>query len=300
MEKSFLVIGTGEVGIAMLDSLYKYKATSTKPFTVGALVQPSSASNENAPHSKYAGLAVEAVDLVSESIENLAGILRKYDTVICCSGFSIGAGMQVKITKAVLEAGVRRYVPWQFGADYDKIGRGSAQPVFDEQLDVRDLLRAQNKTHWIIVSTGMITSFLFREDFGVINLSEKVIHALGNWQHSLTLTSCEDIGAVTVEVLFHQPEILDQVVFISGDTVTFQEIADKMEGLFKTGFERALWDRTYLEQKLNDDPDNIFHRYRLVFTHPGVTWPMSETFNHRNNIPTTGIVEWAEAHIAAI
>lgn len=300
MEKSFLVIGTGEVGIAMLESLYQYKVTSTQQFTIGALVQPSSAGNESAPHSKYAGLAIEAVDLVSKSIENLAGILRKYDTVICCSGFSIGAGMQVKITKAVLEAGVRRYVPWQFGADYDKIGRGSAQPVFDEQLDVRDLLRAQNKTHWIIVSTGMITSFLFREDFGVIKLSEKVIHALGDWQHSLTLTSCEDIGAVTVKVLFHQREILDQVVFVSGDTVTFQEIADKMEDLFKEKFERALWDRTYLEQKLNDEPNDIFNHYRLVFTHPGVTWPMNETFNHRNNIPTTGIVEWAKTHIAVI
>jgi hypothetical protein len=297
MEKSFLVIGTGEVGIAMLDSLYKYKATSMQEFTVGALVQPSSVSNESAPHLKYADLVIEPVDLVSESIKSLAGILRKYDTVICCTGFSIGAGMQVKITKAILEAGIRRYVPWQFGADYDKIGRDSAQPVFDEQLDVRDLLRAQNKTHWIIVSTGMITSFLFREDFGVINLSEKVIHALGDWQHSLTLTSCEDIGAVTVEVLFHQPEILDQVVFVSGDTVTFKEIADKMEGLFEEKFERVLWDRTYLKQKLNDDPDNIFCRYRLVFTHPGVTWPMSETFNHFNNIPTTGIVEWAKAHL---
>jgi hypothetical protein len=300
MEKSILVIGTGEVGIAMLDSLYKYKATNTQQFTIGALVQPSSAGNEGAPHSKYADLDIEGVDLVSESIENLAGIFRKYDTVICCSGFSIGAGMQVKITKAVLEAGVRRYLPWQFGADYDKIGRGSAQPVFDEQLDVRDLLRAQNNTHWIIVSTGMITSFLFREDFGVINLSEKVIHALGDWQHSLTLTSCEDIGAVTVEVLFHQPEILDQVVFVSGDTVTFQEIADKMESLFEEKFERALWDRSHLEQKLIDEPNNIFNRYRLVFTHPGVTWPMNATFNHRNNIPTTGIVAWTKANITAL
>ena len=77
MEKSFLVIGTGEVGIAMLDSLYKYKVTSTQQFTVGALVQPSSAGNESAPHSKYAGLAIEAVDLVSESIENLAGRANK-------------------------------------------------------------------------------------------------------------------------------------------------------------------------------------------------------------------------------
>ena len=299
MEKSFLVIGTGEVGIAMLDSLYKYREANSQHFKIGALVQPLHAGIGSGPDLRFADLTIEAVDLVAESIENLANVFRKYDTVICCSGFSIGAGMQLKITKAVLEAGVRRYVPWQFGADYDKIGRGSAQPVFDEQLDVRDLLRAQSKTHWIIVSTGMITSFLFREDFGVINLSQQVIHALGDWQNSLTLTACEDIGALTVEVLFHQPEILDQVVFVSGDTVTFEEIADKMEEVFDVKFERVLWDYQFLEKKLNDEPDNIFNKYRLVFTHPGVTWPMEVTFNDLNNIPTTGIVEWAKAHVTS-
>jgi hypothetical protein len=41
----------------------------------------------------------------------------------------------------VLQAGVERYVPWQFGVDYDVVGRGSGQEVFDEQSDVRDMLR---------------------------------------------------------------------------------------------------------------------------------------------------------------
>lgn len=297
MQKSFLVIGTGEVGIAMLQSLIKYKEVYNEQFDIGVLVQPSSVEDKNAPHAKFAGIAIEGVDLVSESIESLAETFKKYETVICCSGFSIGAGMQVKITKAVLDAGVRKYVPWQFGTDYDKIGRGSAQPVFDEQLDVRDLLREQQKTHWIIISTGMITSFLFREDFGVIDLSNKVIHALGDWQHSLTLTSCEDIGTVSVEVLFHKPEILDQVVYVAGETASFKEIGDKMDRLFNVKFERVLWDDKFLKNKLKDDPSNIFNRYRLVFTHPGVTWPMEITFNHHNNIPTVGIEQWANDNI---
>jgi hypothetical protein len=297
MEKSFLVIGTGEVGIAMLDSLYKQKELLKQEFVIGALVQPSYDRDENKSYSKFASLRIERVDLIQESVEDLTDVFRKYDTVICCSGFSIGVGMQVKITQAVLLAEVRRYVPWQFGADYDKIGRGSAQPVFDEQLDVRDLLRAQGKTHWIIVSTGMITSFLFREDFGVISLSQKVVHALGDWQQSLTLTSCEDIGALTVRVLFEKPEILDEVVFVAGDTVTFEEIADRMEDLFSVKFQRVLWDYVYLKNKLIDNPQDVFNRYRLVFTNPGVTWPMKDTFNYQRGIPTIGIVEWADKNI---
>ena len=74
----------------------------------------------------------------------------------------------MKIAQAALEGGVRRYFPWQFGVDYDVLGRGSAQDLFDEQLDVRDLLRGQSSTEWVIVSTGMFTNFLFEPSFGVV------------------------------------------------------------------------------------------------------------------------------------
>lgn len=296
MEQSFLVIGTGEVGLAMLNSLMNYQQTHS--FKIGVLIQRSRIGiDEVSQNANYKNITIETADLVEDSRTQLAAIFKNYDTVICCSGFSIGAGMQVKITQAVLEADVKRYVPWQFGADYDKIGRGSVQPVFDEQLDIRDLLRAQNKTHWVIVSTGMITSFLFREDFGVISLKNKVVNALGDWKHTLTLTSCEDIGALTVAILFHTPALLDQVVYVAGDTVSFEEIADKMETLFQTEFYRVLWSIPVLKENLEKEPDNIFNRYRLVFTHPGVTWPMSATFNAQNGIPTVGIEQWAKENI---
>jgi hypothetical protein len=45
-------------------------------------------------------------------------------------GFASGPGSQLKICRAVLEAGVERFFPWQFGVDYDVIGRGSAQTLF--------------------------------------------------------------------------------------------------------------------------------------------------------------------------
>ncbi len=298
MKKSFLIIGAGEVGLAMLNSLHDYQEKHGQQLEIAVLVQPlvnSAARIKNNP--RFANVKVEAVDLVNENIQNLIAVFEKYDTIICCSGFSTGRGMQVKITNAVLDAGVTRYVPWQFGVDYDKIGRGSAQPSFDEQLEVRDLLRAQHNTHWIIVSTGMITSFLFREDFGVINLSEKKISALGDWQNSLTLTSCEDIGNLTIEILFHQPEILDQVVFIAGDTLTFEEMFHKLEGLFDMGFDRKVWDIPQLEKDAKDNSDNVFSRYRLVFTNPGVTWPLSDTFNYQNKIAAVGFERWIKENI---
>ena len=75
------------------------------------------------------------------------------------------------MVRATLQAGVKRYLPWQFGLDYDAIGRGSGQDLFDEQIDVRDLLRSQQgqegETEWVIVSTGLFLSFLFENGFFV-------------------------------------------------------------------------------------------------------------------------------------
>ncbi|SEW53480.1 aromatic alcohol reductase [Chitinophaga arvensicola] len=298
MKQSFLVIGAGEVGLAILNSLYDYQEKHGQPLDIAVLVQPLASSVARIKNNpKFINVTVETADLVNENITALSGIFKKYDTVICCSGFSTGKGMQVKITKAVLDAGVSRYIPWQFGVDYDKIGRGSAQPSFDEQLDVRDLLRAQHNTHWIIVSTGMITSFLFREDFGVVSLSDKTVSALGSWQHALTLTSCEDIGRLTIEILFRQPEISDQVVFIAGDTLTFKELANTLEKVFNMEFKRKLWDIPKLQKAAIEDPADVFNRYRLVFTNPGVTWPMTQTFNYQHRIPTVDVERWVKENV---
>lgn len=61
----------------------------------------------------------------------------------------------MKLAKAALQSGVPRYFPWQFGVDFEVIGRGGPQDIFDAQLDVRELLRGQTATEWVIISTGM-------------------------------------------------------------------------------------------------------------------------------------------------
>jgi hypothetical protein len=89
-------------------------------------------------------------------------------------------------------------------------------------------------------------------------------------------------------------------VFISGETATFTQIAEKVEVLFNTKFERILWSKAQLSEALEREPSNIFNKYRMVFTHPGVTWPMEKTFNYQWQIPTIGISEWAKANILSV
>src|SRR6201999_2404391 len=172
------------------------------------------------------GIAVEHADLATASAAELAAIMTRYHTVISCIGFAAGPGTQRKLAEAALAAQVPRYFPWQFGVDYDVIGRGSAQPLFDEQLDVRDLLRHQRVTEWVIISTGMFTSFLFEPAFGVVDLAANTVHALGSWDTAVTVTTPDDIGVLTAEILLAEPRMANTVVYTAGDTITYGRLAD--------------------------------------------------------------------------
>jgi hypothetical protein len=94
---------------------------------------------------------------------------------------------------------------------------------------LRDMLRAQSRTHWVIVSTGTFTRFLFEPAYGAVALQNARVRALGSWDHRLTVTTPDDIGRLTIAILKHEPQVDDCVVFVAGDTVTYRVLADKME-----------------------------------------------------------------------
>lgn len=75
--------------------------------------------------------------------------------------------------------------------DYEVIGRGSSQALFDEMLDVRDLLRSQTTVGWTIVSTGLSFSFLFAKEFQVVDTAARTACALGSWENQITLSKSQ-------------------------------------------------------------------------------------------------------------
>lgn len=58
---------------------------------------------------------------------------------------------------------------------------------------------------WVVISTGMFTSYLFEPEFGVIDLPGRKVNALGTASNAVTLTTPEDIGAMTAQIVFHSP-----------------------------------------------------------------------------------------------
>lgn len=300
---SILVIGTGELGAGVLGALTRHPAIHSGAAGVGVLLRPPAAGTDldRAARSKElaaSGVTVEHADVATASLAELGAIMGRYHTVISCVGFAAGPGTQRKLAQSALAAGVSRFFPWQFGVDYDEIGRGSAQPLFDEQLDVRGLLRSQHATEWVIVSTGMFTSFLFEPEFAVVDLPAETVHALGSWDNEITLTTPEDIGVLTADIVFAEPRIRDTVVYLAGDTVSYRELADIVERVRGTTVTRTLWTTDLLVDRLRQDPEDTMSRYRAVFARPnGVAWPKDQSYNAVRGISTTTVEEWARANL---
>jgi hypothetical protein len=212
-----LVVGTGELGLSVIRALAARSRHAGARIT--ALLRPEAASPPPPPRRtlleelETLDVAIVYADIGATDAAGLAETFRPFRTVVNCTGFVAGPGTQLKLAAAVLAAGVERYVPWQFGVDYDTIETGSGGGIFDEQIAVRALLRAQQATCWTIVSTGMFTSFLFEPAFDVANLQELTVNALGSWDTRVTVTTPEDIGKLTGGHSFHaagryEPDLL--------------------------------------------------------------------------------------------
>ena len=304
-DANFLVLGAGELGMPVLRALAGRVGSDGKD-RVSVLLRPAAMASRDPAKTgdldelRSLGVTLVPGDLAAASVTELAHLFGRFDTVVSCVGFASGTGTQLKLAQAALAGNVRRYVPWQFGVDYDLIGRGSAQDLFDEQLDVRDLLRGQRRTGWIIVSTGMFTSFLFEPSFGVVDMHRPLVRALGTLDTEVTVTTPDDIGTLTTEILFSTPLIDSDIVHVGGDTLSYGRLAEIIEQVTGKQVERSVWTEAQLAAELAAEPDDSLRKYRAVFAAGrGVAWNMADTFNAQRGIATTDVAAWASARFGS-
>ncbi|MET0819773.1 MAG: aromatic alcohol reductase [Aeromicrobium sp.] len=301
--QSILVLGAGELGLPVLRNLVRV-AERAPGSQVSVLLRESTITTD-APEKKAQidelrdlGVQMVAADLVNDSIDQLATVFARFDTVIGCAGMVAGRETPMKLATAALRSGVKRYFPWQFGVDFEVIGRGSPQDLFDSQLDVRELLRAQDTTEWVIISTGMFTSFLFEPAFDVVDLDHDTVNALGSLDNSVTLTTPDDIGALTAEIVFFEPRFRNDIVYLAGDTVTYGQVTSILERVLGRPFAANVWSVPHLIHELENDPDHHIKKYRAVFAQgKGVAWPKVGTFNERQSFDVTTVEQWARQNL---
>ncbi len=141
----------------------------------------------------------------------------------------------------------------------------------------------KERTEWVIVSTGMFTSFLFEPSFGVVNLAHNTVNALGSWDNAVTVTTPEDIGALTTEIVFAKPRIANRIVHIAGETLSYKRLADTVDAVLGRHVRRTAWSVPRLKDELAEEPGDAIRKYRVVFAEgKSVAWGCRATHSMRN------------------
>ncbi len=117
-------MGAGELGIAVLRNLAGLVDSGFDVSLSVLLRSPGARAvslRKQAEIEELKSLGINFVfgDLAAQPVEDLARVFTKFDTVIGCTGFAAGKSIQLKLARAALAGGVKRYVPWQFGVDYE-------------------------------------------------------------------------------------------------------------------------------------------------------------------------------------
>lgn len=162
---------------------------------------------------------------------------------------------------------------------------------------MRDLLRGQQGTEWVIVSTGMFMSFLFEASFGVVSGDRGTVRALGSWENEVTVTAPGDIGVVVAEIVWAALEVRG-VVYTAGETVRYGRLAGVLERVWGREVRREEWSVGILKEELDRDPGDGLKKYRVVFAEgKGVAWSEEETFNKGRGLRLQGVDEWVRENM---
>jgi len=145
-------------------------------------------------------------------------------------------------------------------------------------------------------------SFLFRPDFGVVDIPARKVGALGSWDTEITVTDVADIGVAVAEAVLGPP--LDsttgdaesgRVLYIAGDTLSYRQIADLVDKCFadragqecgRSGkFDRELWDTKARDAQKERDGAKVMYKYRSTFARgKGVAWNKEGTFGEERGL----------------
>lgn len=297
-----LVIGASELGVAMVKALLNHPAV----YDVSVLIRPPTIAQDASGSKLVSALRALNIRLVpgdfeSDSEDSLKETLSRFHTVIGCSEISPGVpGLQARVVRLILDAKVARYIPWQFGVDYDVLSQGPLREIVEEQVQVRTLLRSQNHTSWIIVSSGIFMSDLMNhEGLGLMISRNNKFRALGSWDTHITTTDMWDVASITALILMERPEVKNEVCLIAGDTLSYSQIVSAYETVYRhCKIEKEIWSREYLQDRLVAKPGNELRRQRCIYaSNVGIAWSKADSWIGQRGIHVKTLRQYFEQRL---
>jgi hypothetical protein len=174
------------------------------------------------------GVPVFKADYTDVSSIKLA--MEGQDMVISMVG-GIAAGDQQVFIDAALAAGVKRFLPSEFGPYSRNPEFAALNPVvLPAKAGTVDYLRSkQPLISWSSLVTGAFFDWAMKVGFFGFDLASKTVTLIDGGTSVFTTTTLSTIGKALVAILEHRGETKNQYIFVSSFNVSQKDILDVVE-----------------------------------------------------------------------
>ncbi|KAF2499643.1 isoflavone reductase [Lophium mytilinum] len=216
--KNVILIGAGgNLGPAILEQLI------ASSFNITVLSRKESTS------TFPSGVKVIKADY--SDVSALVAAFKGQDAVVATLA-APALGDQPKFIDAAIAAGVKRFIPSEFGSDTASAALRKAVPAFEGKKAIVDYLKTKEKEiSWSAVITGAFFDWGVKVGFLGPNLQTKTADVIDNGTAPFTATNLATIGKAVVSILQHEAETKNQYVYISSFNTSQAEVVSLVEKL---------------------------------------------------------------------
>jgi uncharacterized protein YbjT (DUF2867 family) len=218
--KNVIIIGAGgNLGPSVL------KAFLNSSFKTSVLSREGSNSTFPA--------AVSVIRANYESVDDLKQAFQGQDAVISLVGGN-ALGDQNKLIDAAVAAGVKRFLPSEFGSDTPSSKTRAIVPVLEAKYATVNYLKSkEDSISWTSIVTGPFFDWGLKVNFLGFNAAQKTATIIDSGNATFSTTNLGNIGLAVVKALENAEATKNQYVYVSGFQTSQNEIlaaAEKITG----------------------------------------------------------------------
>lgn len=226
IDKVALAGATGNLGPAILDAL------------VSAGFRVTVLTRQTTPPNLPSSVAVRQVDYTS--LDSLTLALQGQDAVVSslpslASTFpnngSSNNNEQLLLVEAAAKAGIKRFLPSEFGANTSSHEKTRSLPIFQPKVAVQGALMEQvrsnpNGMSYTLIHTGLFLDWSFMVGF-LMKIQEKSINLYNGGDGVFSTTTLGSIGKAVVGVLRNLDATKNRAVFVQDTATTLKDLLIK-------------------------------------------------------------------------
>jgi len=261
--KNFAIVGAGTLGKYIVQQFQKEKKAGTVNDVVVLTRQGSNTTVEG---------DVKVIPVDYSNPESIKAAVTGVDVVISTIA---GAALDVqrKIAEAAKEAGVKLFIPSEFGG----VTEGESEGLFGQKANIQDQLKGLG-IPYLLCYTGPFADYIWAP-FLNLDVKSGKVSVGGDGNKQITFTSRPDIARYLSYVLTHVPpeQLKNRTLTIAGDNKSFNEIFKAYEEKTGKKVQVTYIPVTEIDAKIAANPEDfpaVLHKFWAT------TGPFPRTDNH--------------------